>query len=122
MMTDKNLQYQYVDAMFAASKRCAPQPSDDLMRRVLADAEMAQPGFAVSAPVQRRGVFDRFVGRFGQWMSVAGLATATAVGFLIGFSPPQVIETPAVSIFASSDALALYDAELGGFGWGMEGN
>ena len=94
-----------------------PSPSSDLMARVLADAEMAQPGPVARSDVQQPGIWSRILEGVGGWPSLGGLVAATVVGFGIGISSWSMIETPAASLLGQSDTLSQYDADLSGLGW-----
>ncbi len=69
--------------------RVAPPVSDDLMARIMADADAAvvpMPDVATSAPEQ--GGWRGWVAAIGGWPAMGGLALATVVGVAIGISPP----------------------------------
>ena len=122
MMTDQDDMTARLDAEFAAARRTPPEPSHDLMARVLADALSHQPQPNIARPVApvRAGFGARILGFLGGWAAIGGLATATIVGFWIGINPPDMIETPANALFAQNDTLAQVDADLDGFAWNFE--
>ena len=88
-MTKRALDDTELDGLFAAAKAAAPQPSPDLMARILADAEAS-----VAAPPKRRPSFWAGVlESIGGWPSAAGLATAAVAGLAIGLGTPDTLET-----------------------------
>lgn len=91
-------------SFFDAAHSNAPQPSDDLMARILADAALHQP-----VPTQpmthtpvRPGLRERVLGVLGGWRAVAGLATATVAGVWIGFAAPGGIDTYTATLVETS--------------------
>ena len=94
-----------------------PDPSGDLMARVLGDAYAEQPDPA-PAPRKRRG---RILPVFGGWSGVGGLAFAASAGFVIGLSPPEMLDVPMGAVFGESvtDSYAT-ETDLVGFGWTLE--
>ncbi|WP_457646798.1 hypothetical protein [Profundibacter sp.] len=89
-MTDKHDEFG-LNAYFDAGRKATKVPSDDLMARVLADAE-AQQMANVPAPAAQPGLFTSLWAAIGGWPTVAGMATATLVGIWIGISPPAPLE------------------------------
>ena len=92
-MPDKNNSDGFLEEFFQAERARTPQPSGDLMARILADAEaeaaLSQP---VSVAVARRpGLLATLLDGIGGWPSAAGLATAAVAGFWIGFVAPDVV-------------------------------
>jgi len=82
-----------LDAAFAAARTSAPAPSDDLLNRIMMDADavlnnaerMRTPPRI--RPSWREMLFDAI----GGWPSLGGLAAATVAGLWIGISPPAVL-------------------------------
>lgn len=98
-------------------KTPVPDPSGDLVARVLADAEVRLPPPG-GVQVQPRW-WQQIVGGIGGWGAVGGLVAATVTGFAVGLGALDG---------AGADALwtlgydAYYDADLGldAFGWALE--
>jgi hypothetical protein len=116
MMDDKEL-----DKLLDALARETQDPSPDLMGRILGDAYDAQPvptpdpAPALSAPPSRRkGILQVF----GGWSGLGGLAAAASIGFFMGFSPPQAVQSPLNSILGVE--FAEDDSTVSGFGWDIE--
>ncbi len=102
-MTDKRpLDDSELDGLFAAAKADAPTPSDDLIARIMADAEAQAAGPApVSAPKLRR--LAALLAAIGGWPSAAGLATAAVAGLAIGLSAPDTLDTLSGGYLALAD-------------------
>lgn len=88
-----------LDAVFASAKAEAMQPSQDLMRRVLADAAALQPRPAPSLgsvrnPVPESGGFwAALAALFGGAGALAGVGSAAVAGLFIGFVQPAAFDT-----------------------------
>lgn len=117
-MTDKN--DTNLNAYFAAARKTAMLPSDNLMARILADADAAMP---VLVPVSKMtphnnstGFFATLWAAIGGWPAAAGMATATLVGIWIGFSQPAGLDILSMKFLAADSALvdlvSVFDAEL----------
>lgn len=84
-----------LDAFFAAGRAAAPEPSADLMARILADAETALPRAATPAP--RRNRSAGLLSLLGGWRGFSGLATATLAGLWIGIAMPETVQALAAA-------------------------
>lgn len=89
-----------LEAMFAAARSAAAEPSADLLARVLADAEAVQDGRAalatgpVAAPRGGGGIWASILAALGGWGGAGGLAAAGLAGLWIGFAGgTQVTDT-----------------------------
>ena len=127
MATDQDL-----DAFFAAAREAGPAPSDDLVARVLRDADKYQPGAQaeVRREPQRRGVLGLrrarhgagrwlaalFVGRAFGGGAALGAGTAMLAGLAIGLLQPAPVAALTTAIFddaqVSIDLMPLYDTLL----------
>jgi hypothetical protein len=101
-MTEQHQTNQTLEAFFEAGRTAAPQPSGDLMARILADAEAARV-FAAAPRAVRRGLWASLMAAIGGWPAVASLATATVAGLYIGVSPPAQLEDFAVTYLGATD-------------------
>lgn len=82
-----------LEAFFAAARADAPTPSDDLVARILADADAVHPAPVALAPRRSASPAWRDVLRgIGGWPALAGLATATVAGLWIGVQPPSGLD------------------------------
>lgn len=80
-----------LERLFAAG-RAGPQPTDDFMARILADAaQQAAP--LPQAPRRRSGVLATLLASIGGWPAAAGMATAAATGVWLGFSSPDLVDS-----------------------------
>ncbi|MEM8654016.1 MAG: hypothetical protein AAGF36_04665 [Pseudomonadota bacterium] len=97
--------------------RPVPDPSGDLVARVLADAEahLPPPGGLVAAPPRWR----RIVQGLGGWGAVGGLVAATVTGFAVGLG---ALDDAGADALWSLGYGAYFDADLGldAFGWALE--
>ena len=89
-MTDKKpLDDFELDALFADAARDAPVPSDDLMARIMIDAQVEIAVAPVARPAEiRQGWLASIIASIGGWPAAAGLATAAVTGLMIGLVPP----------------------------------
>ncbi len=94
MMTESDRNTADLDALFQAARQSGGIP-DDLLRRVLLDADQVQAGFGESAAlVQSPGRWRQLLTVLGGWPAVGGLAAACAVGVWIGLAPPAFLPDP----------------------------
>jgi len=78
-----------LEVFFDAARRTAPQPSGDLVARILADADAEQP----KAPEPVRPPWWRSVlDGLGGAPAIGGLLTATVAGLWIGAAQPFGLE------------------------------
>jgi hypothetical protein len=108
-----------LDRLFDLARAVSPPVSDDLMARIMADADAAVvpvPVVATSAPVQ--GGWRGWVAAIGGWPAMGGLALATVVGVAIGISPPSSLssitsgilgETLELQLSADADPITLLE-------------
>ena len=89
-MTDKKpLDDFELDALLADAARDAPVPSDDLMARIMIDAQAEIAVAPVARPAEiRQGWLASIIASIGGWPAAAGLATAAVTGLMIGLVPP----------------------------------
>jgi hypothetical protein len=77
----------------SAARVTRPQPSDDLMTRILADARAEQPRARVAVEAltgarRRPGGMRRAFEALGGWGGLGGLSAAGLAGLWIGFAAP----------------------------------
>ena len=112
-MTDKRpLDEAQLDALFFAAAQDRPTPSDDLMARIMADAEAeiaaaSIPAAVTSAP--RQGWLASVIATIGGWPAAAGLATAAVTGLMIGLVPPDSLLELADDYLVASSVYELDD-------------
>lgn len=84
-----------LEALFSAAASDAAEPSEALMRRVLADADGVADGWRAPAPAQPDGpgLLARLLSGLGGWPGLAGLATAGVAGLAIGIASPGALAT-----------------------------
>lgn len=120
-MTMTNPNDDKLDALFAQARTAAPEPSVDLMARVLADAEAVQPKSAVETAPEG-GFWARFMDAIGGWPAASGLAAATVAGVWVGIAPPASVEDLTASLLGDEVSISLFSDDLmldaGAFGDG----
>lgn len=84
---------QDLDLFFCAAQDAAPVPSTDLMARIMADAQAAQPVIATTVRPSKIGLFTALLATIGGWPAMAGMVTAAATGIWIGVNPPTGLES-----------------------------
>lgn len=92
MLSDDEL-----EGLFRASRADAPDPSEAVMARILADAEAElaarAPTPAARPRAPRPGVWAALIGGIGGWPALAGMVTAAVAGVWLGFASPDQINT-----------------------------
>jgi len=78
---------------FEAAREAAPEPSAQLLARVLADAGAVQDRRAAAArpATVRAGLRTRIARGLGGWPAMAGLAAAGLAGLWIGLALPTTL-------------------------------
>ncbi|WP_306153085.1 hypothetical protein [Roseovarius sp. MMSF_3281] len=119
-MTDKAKHDSTLDAAFAAARAQQPEPSAELMARVLAEAEDVQAGLARPPERSRpkRGYLRQFLDAMGGWPAMTGLAAAGVAGVWLGISPVVGVSDALVNYLGTGDTLGyavdvMPGAELG---------
>lgn len=90
-----------------------PQPSQDLMARILADAAEVSAEATVAAPTPARGAekpgfFSRFFGEMG-WRPAGAMTACLAIGFIAGLSgAPAPVETDVAQAKEDSAVVAAF--------------
>lgn len=114
-MTDKDTDFQGLEAFFQAAQQDAATPDDAFLARLTQQALDTQAGFAApDAPqetARRPGRLAQFLAAIGGWPAMAGLATAGIAGLWIGAVPPAFVQTFTASV-GSSDATTDEDLYL----------
>ena len=109
MMTDPN--DDMLDDLFAEARAVTPTPSQALVARVLADADVARQAEPVPV-VAQPGLIARIFDMIGGWPAVSGLAAATIAGVWVGVAPPASVEDFAASTFGDSVAIGIFADDL----------
>ncbi len=81
-----------LDAVFAAGRAAGPVPSDDLMARILADADAQIAPQPAEVPA-RPGLWSSLLAGIGGWPAAAGLAAAAITGLMIGVVTPDTLDS-----------------------------
>ena len=105
-MTDPN--NEMLDDLFAQARSVAPEPSDALLARVLADAVPPAP-----ARQQEPSLWSRLLDAVGGWPAVSGLAAATVAGIWIGIAPPTSVQDLTSSLMGDEVSVSLFPTDFG---------
>lgn len=118
--TDQRLERELED-FFMTERNAAPDPSDMLLARIMADAQSQIDKAQPEPSIEETGFFQKLLDGIGGWPSMAGLATASIVGVWIGYVQPPAVE-PFTGYLISSDAESyLYDVSPASGIFGVEG-
>lgn len=131
-MTTPDRDDSFLDGYFAAARDGAPEPSPDLLARVLADAgaEQARQAAGTRDAAHRPGLWATMLAALGGWPALGGLATAGVAGLWLGISPPVALDDSLATLRAmagvedtatglwgeSTDALTLFGLDALGEG------
>ena len=110
-MTMTNPNDDRLDDLFTQARATTPVPSNDLMARVLADADAMQPQkpAGASAPM---GLWARMLDAVGGWPAMGGLAAATVAGIWVGVAPPASVEDLTASLIGDEVSVSLFSTEF----------
>ncbi|WP_095590312.1 hypothetical protein [Actibacterium ureilyticum] len=104
-MSDKH-DDDILNAYFAEMRADAPVPSQDLLARIVADAEREQPKAAPKAAAPGGGrVLSWWRDLPGRMALAGGLTAATVAGVWIGYSPPATLDLLNVSFLDADQRL-----------------
>lgn len=97
-----------LDDLLAEGRALRPAPGNDLMARILADAEAVaaeREGPVRSAPA-RRGWHD-WLRSLGGWPAIGGLVASTLAGLWIGAAQPAALSDLAASVWGEQVSVNL---------------
>jgi len=106
MMTERD--EEMLDDIFAQARAVAPEPSDDLIARVMAGAAVPQ---AASQPAPRRSLGQQMLDLLGGWASVGGLVTVTCAGVWIGVAPPSAVQDYTATYFGDEISVSIFSED-----------
>jgi len=115
-MTNKLDPEDQLDVYFAAGKKAKILPSNDLMGRILDDAENALIS-TTPKPAERTTAMGAFWNAIGGWPAAAGMAVATLVGVWIGFSQPAGLDLITTSYLGADNYLVDFEPAFGADIW-----
>lgn len=106
---------QMLDAAFA-DMRVDVEPSDDLLNRIMIDADgILASSASGDAPVATRskwGLGAMILDVVGGWPSLGGLAAATVVGLWIGVVQPTALTDLSVGIWGGTLEVPLIESDM----------
>ncbi len=88
-----------LDRMLTRLGAEVPAPSDDLMARIMADAEALRPIPGALIAGEPEGFFESFLSLLGGWKGAGGLVSAGIIGLWIGVSPPSTLESTTTDLW-----------------------
>jgi hypothetical protein len=104
----------FLEDLFARAQKTGATPQDDLVARVLADADAVQAGLrSQRARPASPGLWARILDALGGWPAVSGLAAATVAGVWIGVAPPASVEDVTADVLGTTVAVPLVPSDLG---------
>lgn len=117
MTTDKDDAMPELEVYFQAARDDAPDVSDVLMARIMADADNVADSWETLDARPRGGGFLRgFLDAIGGWPAVSGIVTAGFVGVVVGVSPPALLtEFTDGYLYGTADAYLVDPSD--GFGF-----
>lgn len=98
-----------LELFFDVARAETPVPSQDVLARILADADKMMPVAPVQAPARAPGLWAGLLAAVGGWPAVAGMATATVAGVWIGFAQPDGVGDLATGILPDMIAYEVVD-------------
>ncbi|MDX8348045.1 hypothetical protein SLH49_08605 [Cognatiyoonia sp. IB215446] len=104
-MTDPN--DDMLDDLFGQARNVAPEPSEALVARVLADAAAVRHAAATPKPT----LLDRFFDMIGGWPAAGGLVAATLGGLWIGVAPPASVEDFTAAMLGEQVAVGILSSD-----------
>lgn len=117
-----------LDALFDVARSDVPEPSPDLLARVLSDAEAVQAGRLAETgktPPRRRavpGFWKMLIAAIGGWPSLGGVAAAGIAGLWIGLNPPSAIQDQISQALAETSGFEMLDDGQDALSWfGLDG-
>jgi hypothetical protein len=99
-----------LDDLFAAVRQQPVAVSEDLMARVLQDAQTEQPmSVGLVKPKRRQGFWTGLFAALGGAGGLAGLSTAAIAGVWFGFAQPTALTTVTDSIWQTDVVVETVD-------------
>lgn len=112
-----------LNAFFDQERARIPVPNPDVMARILADADAAQPNVFGSRAVEAASPWWKVLfAEIGGWPSLAGFSTAALVGLWIGLGT-ETFSTESFAVFSiTADATSLDELDpFSGLDFSFEG-
>ncbi|MCP3969545.1 MAG: hypothetical protein GY717_04365 [Rhodobacteraceae bacterium] len=106
-----------LDGLFAAARSTGPEPSGDLLARIMGDADaktaavtrVSRPEAGRDVVRARPGLLATLLGLIGGWPAAAGLMTATVAGLAIGLATPDTLDDLTGGVLTSVTGYELED-------------
>ncbi len=115
-MTDKPTQTDPLDQYFADARQNTPQPSTDLLARIVEDAVSTQKSsegeLRYTVDDTPRGVLASLLRQLGGWPTLAGLSTASVAGLWLGLSAPELLVAATQGVMQADEAVYAIEFEV----------
>ena len=103
-----------LDALFALTQTTPVPPTDQLLGRIMADAEQvdrerSKQAATPQVPVRSRGLLAGLIAALGGWPAMGGLAMATATGLYLGAAPPDSLTGIGQAVWGETVTVSLDD-------------
>ncbi|EYD75489.1 Dihydroorotate dehydrogenase [Rubellimicrobium mesophilum DSM 19309] len=97
-----------LENLFSEARALRPEPGDDLMARILADAEaVAAERERPVRPVSAGPGWRNWLRTLGGWPAVGGLVASTVAGLWIGVAQPAALSDIAASVWGEQVSVNL---------------
>lgn len=105
-----------LEAFFEAGRAAAPVPSQDLLARIMADADAALVAPApLARPAKRPSIWAIFTAAVGGWPSLAGMATAAVAGVWLGVAQPAMLSNVTAGMVPAADSAFELESLVAGY-------
>ena len=101
-----NKRDERLEEFFAEARALRPVPSEELMARLMADAERDWPRPA-GPPAAAHGSWRDWITALGGWPAMGGLVAATVTGVWIGAAPPTGLSGLVPSLWGEGVSVAV---------------
>lgn len=113
-MAEKDMTTDTLEQLFAEARDETVHLPDELMQRILADAERQQvdapQGAVADGSATASGFWHQMLAMLGGWPAMGGLAAACAAGVWIGLAPPTFLPDPAELVMGVQSDIDLIDS------------
>ena len=96
-----------LDNVFAEARAARPLPGDDLLRRIISDADDVATSRETKSSAGSRSRWRDWMMLLGGWPAVGGLVASTLAGLWIGVAPPAALSDLAASVWGEQVSVNL---------------
>ena len=103
---------QFLDAILKDAQSQAPLPTEELVSRILLDAEQNQP--VLEPQTQIKGSYwSQLLLVIGGWPALSSVTAAGVAGLWIGLTPPDLVDTWVANALGSTTSVSFGDDFVG---------